>query len=69
MTSSKEPILIISPSELKFKFELRKQIPTEVDSAGSTFDDGVQLQQKKTLSSLACILAFRFLDATFNVWP
>ena len=27
MTSSKEPILIISPSELKFKFELRKQIP------------------------------------------
>lgn len=26
-TNSKEPILIISPTELKFKFELKKQIP------------------------------------------
>lgn len=27
MTSNKEPILIIAPTELKFKFEVRKQIP------------------------------------------
>ena len=26
-TNNKEPILIISPTELKFKFELKKQIP------------------------------------------
>merc|ERR1712176_38023 len=27
MASNKEPILIITPTELKFKFEVRKQIP------------------------------------------